>query len=392
MKNLIFLNSHPIQYFAPFYKELSQYNNLKLEVWYCSNHGLKGEIDRQFNTNVKWDISLLEGYKYDFLSNQSLNPSIYSFWGLMNFSLIFKVFKIPKSIIVVHGWNFFTCWLAIIFGKLLGHQIAMRAETPLKQELLKPFWKLKLRRIILGKLLFRFLDYGLYLGAENKRFYKYYGLPNRKLKFMPYAVDNQRFKKSAEELLTKRELLRTKYQLPKHKLIFLFSGKFIPKKRPLDLLNAFADACNKNNAFLILMGEGMLRKEMEILIKKNNLTNVLLTGFINQSEVVNYYALADVFVMCSTIGETWGLSTNEAMNFSLPLILSDMTGCSNDLVKEEKNGFVFPVGDITCLTHLLSKFINMSHEVRIAKGQESLQLVEQYSYSRAYECIKTIVN
>lgn len=391
MKNLIFLNSHPIQYFAPLYKELSQNNKLKLEVWYCSNHGMKGEIDKQFNTNVKWDISLLEGYKYDFLSNQSLNPSIYSFWGLMNFSLIFKIIKIPKSIIVVHGWNFFSCWLAIFFGKLLGHQIAMRAETPLKQELLKPLWKLKLRKIILGNLLFRILDYGLYLGVENKLFYKHYGLPNNKLKFMPYAVDNQRFKKSARELAAKKELLLEKYELPENKLIFLFSGKFIPKKRPLDLLNAFAGSCN-NNAFLVLMGEGVLRKEMEILIKKHKLNNVLLTGFINQSEVVNYYALADVFVMCSTIGETWGLSTNEAMNFGLPLILSDMTGCSNDLVKEEENGFVFPVGDITYLTDLLSKFINMSHEVRVSKGKKSLQLVEQYSYSRAYECIKTIVN
>lgn len=391
MKKIIFLNSHPIQYFAPLYKELSRNNKLKLEVWYCNNHGLKGEIDKQFNTHVKWDIPLLEGYEYHFLSNQSLNPSIYSFWGLMNFSVIIKMFKIPKSIIVVHGWKFFTCWLAIIFGKLFGHQIAMRAETPLKQELLKPFWKLQLRKIILGGFLFRLLDYGLYLGADNKRFYTYYGVPNCKLKFMPYAVDNKRFKKSAEKLASQRSTLLAKYKLPENKLIFLYSGKFIPKKKPLDLLNAFADSDN-NKAFLIFMGEGILRKEMEILIKNNKLNNVLLTGFINQSEVVNFYALADVFVMCSTLGETWGLSTNEAMNFSLPLILSDMTGSSNDLIQEGVNGFVFPVGDIAYLTQLISKYINMPHGVRISMGSKSLQLVKEYSYLQAYENLKTIVN
>ncbi len=67
--------------------------------------------------------------------------------------------------------------------------------------------------------------------------------------------------------------------------------------------------------------------------------NVHLTGFINQSVIPKYYAIGDAFVMCSQEGETWGLSVNEAMNFALPIVVSDMVGCSEDLVEEGQNGY-----------------------------------------------------
>ncbi|MEL7122806.1 MAG: glycosyltransferase family 1 protein, partial [Bacteroidota bacterium] len=84
---IVFLNSHPIQYFAPLYQNLTQ-NGLDVEIWYASKHGIAGEKDREFGTKVKWDIPILEGYQYRFLSNQSFRPSIYRFWGLANWSVL----------------------------------------------------------------------------------------------------------------------------------------------------------------------------------------------------------------------------------------------------------------------------------------------------------------
>ena len=45
MTNFIFLNSHPIQYYAPLYKELSSSKKIKIQVWYCCKHGLNDDID-----------------------------------------------------------------------------------------------------------------------------------------------------------------------------------------------------------------------------------------------------------------------------------------------------------------------------------------------------------
>jgi len=63
-KSFIFLNSHPIQYFAPLYRYLTE-QGIALEVLYCSG-GAAGKFDREFGREVQWDIPLLEGIYYDF--------------------------------------------------------------------------------------------------------------------------------------------------------------------------------------------------------------------------------------------------------------------------------------------------------------------------------------
>ena len=85
---------------------------------------------------------------------------------------------------------------------------------------------------------------------------------------------------------------------------------------------------------------------------------MILTGFINQSEIPLYYRAADVFVMCSGVGETWGLSVNEAMNFGIPVLVSDTCGSAFDLVDEGSNGAVFKTGDIAALSLLLKQYLN----------------------------------
>ena len=112
----------------------------------------------------------------------------------------------------------------------------------------------------------------------------------------------------------------------------------------------------------------------------------MLTGFVNQSNVKDYYNLADVFVMCSGYGETWGLSTNEAMNFSLPIILSDMTGSSDDLV--DGNGFIFNTDDIDDFASVLDKMVNLPNTERFKMGNRSKEIIAQYDYKVIIENLK----
>jgi len=56
------------------------------------------------------------------------------------------------------------------------------------------------------------------------------------------------------------------------------------------------------------------------------------------------YLPADAFVLPSDNGETWGLVTNEAMLFGLPVIVSDQVGCGPDLIIEGETGYVFSGG------------------------------------------------
>ena len=81
VKNYIFFHSHPIQYFTPLYKNLTSSDELKIEVWYGSKHGLLNSYDKEFNTSFKWDVDLLEGYKHVFLKNLSFKTrALWFFW------------------------------------------------------------------------------------------------------------------------------------------------------------------------------------------------------------------------------------------------------------------------------------------------------------------------
>lgn len=381
MPKLVVINTHPIQYFAPLYKAITEDGNFDLEVWYCTKHGLEGEIDKQFGQAITWDIPILEGYNYSFLKNNSWKPSIYTgFFGVLNFEIIKKMWQLPrKSFVVIHGWDKATNILAIILCNLFGLIICLRGESPLKQEMPRSSKQKFIRKIIFQYLLFPLIDKFLYIGENNKRFYEFFGVPKRKLIFTPYSIDNHRFKNSYNELSAQKNILRSNFNIPIDAKVVIFSGKYIQKKRPLDLVEA-AGILKDENVFFVLIGDGELRNSVENRIKALGLNEkVLLTGFVNQSEIVKYYALADIFVMCSEEGETWGLSTNEAMNFKLPIIISDMVGNTDDLVKEGINGFTFPKGDYVSLAEKIRILVNDNTFLNQA-GETSFHLIQNYSY------------
>lgn len=388
MKDIVFVNSHPIQYFAPLYKQISGINGLKISVWYCSHESISGNTDVGFNTQVKWDIPLLEGYYSELIPNNSWKPSIYNgFWGLVNWKVISKLRKQPKSVIIIHGWAYFTNIIAIIFGKLYGHKVCLRAETPLNQEKRKNKFITFCKHLYL-RFIFLFVDRFLFIGNQNRLFYKELHVSDSKLVFTPYSIDNARFTDTFNQL-DKREV-RVRLKLPVDKKIILYSGKYIDKKRPLDLLKAFK-LLNDKNIYLLMVGEGALRGEMENYIKSNGLgQSVSLTGFINQSLIPDYYAAADCFVMCSGMGETWGLSVNEAMNFGLPLIVSETCGCVDDLIKNGVNGYSYPEGNIEKLSEALNKICNADKETIHCMKQASLDIISKYDYERIIEGIKQI--
>lgn len=261
----------------------------------------------------------------------------------------------------------------------------MRAESPQKQEVRKSN--------LLGifkRLLFKFFCHKfLFIGQSNKEFYLAHGVKESQLFFTPYSVDNQRFRHQYKQLKGQKTEFRKKYNLKEDAPVFLFVGKYIHKKRPMDLIRAFHQL-NHPKAQLIMVGEGVLRSDMEAYIKENNLNRISLTGFINQQEIAEYYTIADVFVLPSGYGETWGLVVNEAMNFNLPLIVSDLVGCTDDLVHEGQNGFTFPFGDVEQLKEKMGKMLSTGTDLQ-KMGQLSSQIIEKYSFENIIEGIKQAI-
>lgn len=386
---IIHLISHPIQYYTPMYARIAADTDLDFRVLYCSKKGLEKAHDVEFGVSVQWDVPLLDNYRYKFLNNHALTESLDSFFGLFNLGIIKEIANAPKSSVVwIHGWNYATHLIALFAAKFYGHRVFMRGDNTADIENSQPnSLKKRFKKFWFGNVIFPLIDTFLAVGNQNKAFFKLFGVPERKIVIAPHCIDNQRFMAQRDSMELDKKRLRYHNHIPLSKKVLVFSGKYIDKKRPLDLLNALALLPKETNIFTIFVGEGQLRGEMEKFIADHDLTDkVLLTGFVNQSLMPQYYAAADIYVMCSGLWETWGLSTNEAMCFGLPVILSDLVGCADDLVN--KNGYIYTCGDYQMLAEKIVALTTLPEAELTTLGQESLRIIKNYSYDNVLNALK----
>lgn len=383
---LAILTSHPIQYQTPLFRELAKNTALSPEVFFCWDFGVKPTYDKQFGKMVQWDIPILEGYQYHFLKNLSPWPNS-DFWGQINPGIISGLLKGRHDAILIYGWNSFTNWLAIITALLTGLPILLHAENPLNQELQKSKIKLFAKKIIF-RLFFSLVKKFLYIGEENKKFYEYYRVPENKLFFTPYAVENDRLRHQAGLLRDQKDKLREKWGIEKNSVVVLFVGKLIAKKNPGDILraaNLVTGRLGKDNLSLVFVGDGSLRSELEKELVSPRL-RVHFAGFQNQRVLPEFYALADFLVLPSGLGETWGLVINEAMNFGLPIVASDLVGCVSDLVIPGETGYTFPLGNLRKLADIL-KIMVQDTSRRIEMGRAAAKKIAGYSHAEDIKAI-----
>jgi glycosyltransferase involved in cell wall biosynthesis len=141
----------------------------------------------------------------------------------------------------------------------------------------------------------------------------------------------------------------------------LFCGKYIERKRPMDVIVAAHSLARKGlPVWSLLVGEGEERRTLQAFCERAR-ANAVLTGFVNQSAIPSYYAASDVIAVTSSF-EAYGLVASEASVFGLPILVSDRVGCigPQDTAQPGRNAIVFPCGD----TQRLSEAIEVLYSDR----------------------------
>jgi len=372
---LAYLVSHPIQYQAPLLQRLAAHPDIALHVYYMADEHARQSRDPEFGVSFRWDAPLLEGYAWTLLRNRSWWPRADHPFRFVHPSIAGALRRERYDALIVHGYAHLTEWLAFLGARRSRTPVLLRGESNLLGR--RPPWLAAAKRIAMAALLGR-IEGALAIGTLNRDFYRAYGVPEDRIFFVPYAVDNARFCAEAERWQASRPALRAALGLPREVPVVLFAGKLIPRKRPLDLLEAYARIAADHPATLVFLGEGGERRSLEAGIARHGLSHVVITGFVNQSGMGRYYAAADVLVLPSS-HEPWGLVLNEGMCFGLPVIASDAVGAAPDLVRSGENGFVYPVGDVTALAAALRRLL-ADPAGRSAMGARSREIVGRFSY------------
>jgi len=368
-------------YQAPIFRELATHPRIDLDVYFCSDEAVRGyDVLKQFNTNSQWgqEEETLSGYQYKFLRNYSPWPS-YLKWpiGLMNFGLLNEIRKSKPDVVVLMSWVNVTDWVVVLVSMLFRIPFLLMTDTSVQGEHLKRKPISWIKRLFLGKGLFRLASGFLYAGTANKMLYEHYGVPQEKLVPFAFSWESKNFLSISKTFKSRRKQIRTELGIPPENQVMLFCGRLSKEKSPHHLLEAF-NQIDSSPKTLVFVGDGSEMASLRSYVEEHDVKSVHFLGFQNRKEVPKYYAIADAFVLPS-VREATGAVITEAMCFGLPIIASDQVGFGMDLVKHGHNGFIFPAGDVEALAGSMTQFIELSDGEKAAMGSKSLELVEKWS-------------
>lgn len=370
--------SHPIQYFAPWFRELAAFPRLDPMVYFCCDWGLESYHDAGFGQELKWDIPLLEGYNHKLMPIRR-RPKKLNFLSVDNPESGSLLDEFQPDVVLVFGYAYATMWRVNLWCR--------RNRTPLivysdSQKVQKHGSK-SLARMIRAKLFYRGVDGAFAVGDQNYAFHRALGLPSERVFRGMLPIDVGRLRESSISGPSRSDI-RSRHGIPTNAFVLLFSGKFIERKRAIDLVEAIAELSGRNrDVWGLFVGDGPLRGDLERAVLERNLENVTFAGFVNQATIAGYYSASDALVVPSS-RDQHPLVVTEAAVFGLPILASEAIGCigPHDTARVGENALAFPPRSPKALAASVERLLNEPSLVE-SLGVESARIAQTQDASRA---------
>lgn len=214
-------------------------------------------------------------------------------------------------------------------------------------------------------------------GKASFEYLRSLGSPVASIVTAPNAVDNGWFAVQAENVRSHAAEFRERLKLPSR--FILFVGRQVPEKGVFDLLAAYAklESSLRSEIGLVFAGDGVSREELTQRARAISPGAVCFPGFAQREDLAGLYALAEVLVL-PTHSDVWGLVVNEAMACGLPIVVSNVAGCSADLVEDGWNGYVVPSRNPEKLCVAMDSVVRQP-ELRRQMSARSLERIRNYS-------------
>ncbi len=356
---------------------------LDIHVYYCHQATPREQAGAGFGVEFDWDVPLLAGYPYTFLKNVADSPGHGRFSGFDTPEIEAIIRRREYDAMLVNGWHYKSAWQAIWACWRSKAKVMIRGDSHLHTP--RGITKRAVKSFTYRRFIPRF-DACLAAGQWSREYFLHYGARPERIFLVPHAIDNKRFQIDAEALEPRRSEVRKEKNLDDNAIVFMFAGKFIPKKRPMDFVCAIERAVRRNPRIEGLMvGDGPLRARCEERERERRVP-IRFTGFLNQSQITKAYVVSDALVLPSDGGETWGVVVNEAMACARPCIVSDRVGCGPDLIIPQVTGSIFPLGDVDALANSMLELAG-SPQRMISMGLEAQSRLKNYSIETAVDGI-----
>lgn len=195
------------------------------------------------------------------------------------------------------------------------------------------------------------------------------------IEVIPNGVDLRQFHQA-------KPFPRSQFGFTDQDILLVYAGRLAPEKNINFLLQSFAGIAQLiPNVYLLIVGGGkkQFEEELQHLIIQLGIGNrVRSTGMSAYEDIPSYLAMGNIFVTTS-VSETFGMSTVEAMSVGLPVMGIHSAGTS-DIVEDGGTGFL-STEDVAAFTAKLT-YLCLNPSRRQAMGAAAREASKQYDIER----------
>jgi glycosyltransferase involved in cell wall biosynthesis len=266
-----------------------------------------------------------------------------------------RIRRANYDLVHVAGWGHPVLTGAIVLGALRGVPIVSETDTQSPQA--EPFLRRVIKRTLYPTLL-SFPTVFLPAGTRQAAYLQKYNVKASSIRLGKMTVDVASIQAFAVNFSPERKMaFRQKAGVADSaRTVFLFLSRLEDFKGIQDLFDAFIRLrTQRPDVALVLAGSGSL--ERFVRDAAASLRSVHFVGHLTGDQIWEAYCASDVFVLPSR-REPWGLVVNEAMAAGLPAIVTDVAGCTDDLVRNNVSGLSIPARNPSALYEAMAKLVN----------------------------------
>ncbi len=368
MKKVFLLNSSPTPYKSPLIERLAAREGIDLFVAFCV-----------WKSGTRpWDLGELKGVRHEVLGGWHI-PKGKGNYIRINWPVISRLRSENPDVVVIAGYNHPTMMMAIAYCVFTNTPFVIQAETWVERTGLKA----KLKQMLLHPILFKAGAF-LVTGTLGRKYWVSRGYDENKIRVFANTPDVEYFmQKRAEVKDEERVALRESWQCGSRQ-VAVFVGRLIKVKGVDLLLGAMREMEDEDRPFLVIVGDGTEREELERLAEG---MPVAFLGFLQIDDLPAIYAAADYFVLPSIL-EPWGVVVNEGMACGLPLMLSEQVGAHADLLEpsiRHGNGALVEGPTVENLKEGMMKMAMASDEDLSRMGIRSQNIIQGWKYGASVQ-------
>ncbi|HAW09322.1 MAG TPA: hypothetical protein DCW42_09225 [Bacteroidetes bacterium] len=326
LPSVAFISIHPAPYRNATLSKIHQRNNFKLQVW---------TMFQEDAGHSYWDLEQ-EDYPTINLGRSFGIKGCY-----FHADIIISLIRESFDVLLVPGYSHLSTLAALVYCKIIGKPFIYSADTvpSLGDRQLKNPIRDSITNWIINNASAFWVP-----GKASKLFFLEKGVNPSKIFEGCYCLDSNQIISSNIDARSSRNDLRESVGIPSNSFMYLMVGNMIANRQHRRLVSSFKNVeSNNKNAFLVLLGNGPERANIEAEIKKHDCSNIRLVDSVNYNHLANWYAASDAYVHSGN--EPYSTALEYAAKAGLPIITTAGVGASLDYVSQNTSGYILKSGD-----------------------------------------------